>query len=202
MGEKSSGFPQPPEQKALQHDFMQSTDHLRLPLFVPSCLPLLHQASNKTATPNISSTSLHDYGDATLKMVLLTMTPVVLEALDILQSVGKSEDEPVAPSESNPAKCQDDEEELENQADGQNEGTTDTNAKGPDTRNVAGGKKVEEPSLSNPKLGNPISHGQIIDIWNQLKLRTSTPKRLDTLLQGSSVYIAPPKPMAEPVSPE
>jgi len=46
----------------------------------------------------------------------------------------------------------------------------------------------QEPSLSNPTIGNPISHGQIIDLWRELKTRVR-------------VYIPPPKTKPEPVSP-
>jgi len=59
----------------------------------------------------------------------------------------------------------------------------------------------QEPPLSNPTIGNPISHGQVIDLWRELKSRGSNPKTLDTLLRGARVYIPPPKPKPEPVSP-
>lgn len=72
-----------------------------------------------------------------------------------------------------------------------------------------------EPSLSDPELGKPISHGQLIDIAEFLKARLNTPDdtndqpvneeqrpsfRLNDLLRGSRVYIPPPKPKPEPVS--
>ncbi|KAK8183369.1 endoplasmic reticulum-based factor for assembly of V-ATPase-domain-containing protein [Phyllosticta capitalensis] len=70
-----------------------------------------------------------------------------------------------------------------------------------------------EPSLSDPELGKPISHGQLIDIAEFLKARLNTPDdthdqpvneeqrpsfRLNDLLRGSRVYIPPPKPKPEP----
>jgi hypothetical protein len=57
-----------------------------------------------------------------------------------------------------------------------------------------------EPSLSNPKLGNPISHGQVIDLWKELKARSPRPRTLDSLLRGTQVYIPPREPKPEPVS--
>lgn len=66
-----------------------------------------------------------------------------------------------------------------------------------------------EPSLKQPALGNPITHGQIIAISKTLKeIRTdetdenvenTVPYHLDDLLRGCKVYIEPPKPKAEPV---
>ncbi|KAK7512978.1 endoplasmic reticulum-based factor for assembly of V-ATPase-domain-containing protein [Phyllosticta citriasiana] len=71
-----------------------------------------------------------------------------------------------------------------------------------------------EPSLSEPELGKPISHGQLIDISDFLKARSNTPDdgndqpvdenqnqsqfHLNDLLRGSRVYIPPPKPKPEP----
>jgi hypothetical protein len=57
-----------------------------------------------------------------------------------------------------------------------------------------------EPSLVNPCLGNPISHGQVIDLSMQLREGGFEPYRLEDLLRGSNVYIAPPPPKSEPVS--
>ena len=66
-----------------------------------------------------------------------------------------------------------------------------------------------EPSLKQPAIGNPITHGQIISISKTLKeIKTHTtnggeddkvPYHLDDLLRGSRVYVEPPKPKAEPV---
>ncbi|KAF5567977.1 vacuolar er assembly vma12 [Fusarium napiforme] len=60
---------------------------------------------------------------------------------------------------------------------------------------------TQEPTLDDPKLGNPISHGQIVDLWKQLKAQGNSNFTLEQLLRGASVYIPPPLPKPEP-SPE
>ncbi|KAF5666903.1 vacuolar er assembly vma12 [Fusarium circinatum] len=60
---------------------------------------------------------------------------------------------------------------------------------------------TREPTLDDPKLGNPISNGQIVDLWKQLKAQGSSNFSLEQLLRGASVYIPPPPPKPEP-SPE
>ena len=61
---------------------------------------------------------------------------------------------------------------------------------------VNGPGSLEEPSLLNPKLGNPISHGQVIDLSRKLKAQNLSPSNLDTLLRGARIYVPtrPPKP--------
>lgn len=60
-----------------------------------------------------------------------------------------------------------------------------------------------EPSLSDPAIGKPISHIQLIAISKVLrehnKQESSVPCHLDELLRGSRIYHGPPKPKAEPV---
>ncbi|KAG4282453.1 hypothetical protein FPRO06_09126 [Fusarium proliferatum] len=60
---------------------------------------------------------------------------------------------------------------------------------------------TKEPTSDGPKLGNPISHGQIVDLWKQLKAQGNSNFTLEQLLRGASVYIPPPPPKPEP-SPE
>ena len=60
--------------------------------------------------------------------------------------------------------------------------------------------ELAEPSLSDPRVGKPISHGQILDLSKELKSRGMSPRDLDALLRGSRVYNSPPKPKVEPVS--
>lgn len=56
-----------------------------------------------------------------------------------------------------------------------------------------------EPHLDSPAAGNPISHGQIVDVWKDLKQLGAQQYSLENLLKGSSVYIPPPTPKPEPV---
>lgn len=56
-----------------------------------------------------------------------------------------------------------------------------------------------EPNLENPSVGDPISHDQIIDLWRNLRCHGRWDFRLESLLRGAKVYVAPPPPKAEPV---
>ncbi|KAI0845925.1 endoplasmic reticulum-based factor for assembly of V-ATPase-domain-containing protein [Daldinia vernicosa] len=56
----------------------------------------------------------------------------------------------------------------------------------------------DEPLLKDPSVGNPISHGQIIDIWKRLKDENDNTTRLEQLLRGATVYAPPPPPKPEP----
>ncbi len=99
-------------------------------------------------------------------MVYLTMTPAILQALDILSAHGQAQI-------------------------------------------VAG--NASEPSLDQPVEGNPISHGQLIEISKKLKRIKEEAEdheaqdekvfcHLDDLLRGSRIYVEPLKPKVEPVS--
>jgi len=64
----------------------------------------------------------------------------------------------------------------------------------------------DEPSLDSPAIGEPISHGQIIEVHRALNSIHSDiespidkPYHLDDLLRGAQIYVAPPKPIAQPV---
>jgi hypothetical protein len=56
-----------------------------------------------------------------------------------------------------------------------------------------------EPSLANPAVGNPISHGQIVDLWKRLQGDSEPAPSLEMLLRGSRVYVPPPPPKPEKV---
>lgn len=56
-----------------------------------------------------------------------------------------------------------------------------------------------DPSLAEPALGQPISHGQIVDLWAKLRPLRNEAHSLEKLLQGSRVYRVPPPPKPEPV---
>lgn len=138
-------------------------------------------------------------------MVYLTMTSTIVEALEKIQSLERSAD---------------DKSRLQIQKDGararfEGESALEKsltieertgNAQSIEGRSVAvdaaadTNEQSKEPSLSNPKLGNPISHGQVIDLLSQVKAKGLSPRSLDVLLRGARVYVAPPPPKPEPVS--
>ena len=73
--------------------------------------------------------------------------------------------------------------------------------------------EASEPSLDDPTIGSPISHGQIIvlskllrhadrDLPNDDSDSSQVPPsyHLDDLIRGAKIYKEPPKPKAEPVS--
>ena len=70
-------------------------------------------------------------------------------------------------------------------------------------------KEDADPSMHAPKIGNPISHEQVLQLAKTLsglksrienELRQEIPPHsLNELLRGSRVYVEPPKPKAEPV---
>ncbi|KAH8175071.1 endoplasmic reticulum-based factor for assembly of v-ATPase domain-containing protein [Sarocladium implicatum] len=55
-----------------------------------------------------------------------------------------------------------------------------------------------EPSLAQPEVGKPISHGQLVDLWKQLRETSDPAPSLETLLRGAKVYVPPPPPKPEP----
>lgn len=68
--------------------------------------------------------------------------------------------------------------------------------------------EAPEPSLDNPSIGDPISHGQIIALSKLLRHVNDEPEEppqpmasyhLDDLLRGTRIYHEPPKRKAEPV---
>lgn len=90
-------------------------------------------------------------------MVLLNMTPTIVEAIRRRNEIATSVDRPVV---------------------------------------------NDEPTLEDPAAGKPISHGQVVDLWKDLRGQEhESPKySLEYLLRGSTVYIPPPPPKPEPVS--
>jgi hypothetical protein len=135
-------------------------------------------------------------------MVLLTMTAPIVEALEKLQRLGG-----VPEAET----CSKQTDETSKKATEKSESDTDD----PDTaadlprptiienrQNIGRGKeeRFKEPSLCNPRPGNPISHGQIIDIAKNMRTLGAQSHILESLLKGSQVYIAPLPLKPEPVS--
>jgi hypothetical protein len=148
-----------------------------------------------------------------LKMVYLTMTSTIVEALEKIQSLQRSADEndELRNEKIVESLLREDNEEaaLETQL-GEQEKTCATGFLGDESlkeetaksskKSTADGLgRVEEPSLSSPKRGNPISHGQAIELSRKLKAQNLSPRSLDVLLRGARVYVAPPPPKPEPV---
>ncbi|KAK1625078.1 endoplasmic reticulum-based factor for assembly of V-ATPase-domain-containing protein [Colletotrichum phormii] len=58
--------------------------------------------------------------------------------------------------------------------------------------------KTGEPTARDAKIGGPITHGQILDLWKNLKTEGIEGFSLEGLLRGARVYIPPPPPKPEP----
>lgn len=141
-------------------------------------------------------------------MVYLTMTSTIVEALEKVQGLERAVDE------KGKSHVKEDGTKASSEKGGQ-ERTSTTEDKTGDAEGTPndGEKQVasieasrgmdeesKEPSLLNPRLGNQISHGQVIDLSRQLKAKDLSPRNLDMLLRGSKVYVPPPPPKPEPVS--
>jgi hypothetical protein len=161
------------------------------------CRPKLRNAEATLAgmlqmlRPNFEQLYSCDNNRQHEEMVLLTMTPSIVEALAKLQNLEGATNEEEDPPENNTQA-----EENNGQAHQGNEKSTNNNR----DQSVKAEKPSAEPPLSHPKVGDPISHGQVIDISRDLKARRIQSSSLETLLKGSKVYIPPPPPKAEPVS--
>ncbi|OBT52910.1 hypothetical protein VE04_06382 [Pseudogymnoascus sp. 24MN13] len=130
-------------------------------------------------------------------MVLLTMTPVIVEGLRNLEtstittgavaSQGIHEDAALAPGSNETGA-------IENEIQDSRKGEKMQRARIPEPGNTSLNNPSSEPSLQDPKPGNPISHLQIVALSRQLKSINAIPCHLDALLRGSHVYIPPPSP--------
>ncbi|ESZ91495.1 hypothetical protein SBOR_8124 [Sclerotinia borealis F-4128] len=152
------------------------------------------------------------------------MTPTIVEALRTLHEIETHSHQEQLPSE-HPIETRkeveentlqsstDNETQLSREDDGRNaELTADSNqTELPVRQNVPtaisdgvkllGNAKVsQEPQLADPNIGNPISHGQIIDLWRDLNKHDSSSLTLELLLRGSRVYVPTPILKAEPTS--
>jgi hypothetical protein len=106
------------------------------------------------------------------KMVVLTMTPSILEGLQLLNGA------------------------VDRERDTGGGGLPHSGAEG----GPPGGQLGPEPSLKHAAVGNPVSHGQIVDLWKSLRTVGHQEYTLERLLKGSEVYVPPPVPKPEPVS--
>lgn len=130
-------------------------------------------------------------------MVLLTMTPVIVEGLRSIEespiitgtvvSHGTDEDTALAPDCNAPGT-------VENEIQDSRKGNEIETANTLQNDITSQQNLSTEPSLRDPKPGNPISHVQIVALSQQLKSINATPCHLNALLRGSHVYIPPPPP--------
>jgi hypothetical protein len=58
----------------------------------------------------------------------------------------------------------------------------------------------DEPTLDEAAVGNPISHGQIVDLWKKLREAGAREYTLENLLRGARIYVPAPPPKPKPVS--
>ncbi|KAI0425467.1 endoplasmic reticulum-based factor for assembly of V-ATPase-domain-containing protein [Xylaria sp. FL1042] len=58
--------------------------------------------------------------------------------------------------------------------------------------------ELAEPCMKDPAVGNPISHGQILNTLRRLKASGHVGFRLEQMLRGSALYVPPPPPKPEP----
>ncbi|KAI3318996.1 endoplasmic reticulum-based factor for assembly of V-ATPase-domain-containing protein [Xylariaceae sp. AK1471] len=58
--------------------------------------------------------------------------------------------------------------------------------------------ELKEPCLKDLAVGNPISHGQIIDTWTILKAKGHAEFKLEKMLRGATIYVPPPPPKPKP----
>ncbi|KAH7369556.1 endoplasmic reticulum-based factor for assembly of V-ATPase-domain-containing protein [Rhexocercosporidium sp. MPI-PUGE-AT-0058] len=145
-------------------------------------------------------------------MVLLTMTVTMVEALEKVRGLDRAiegseernrprDDDNSTRGNNNKRKSEDQTKAYTgNGAEGniRNNYVLPGNNTGPgETRND---NAASEPTLSNPRIGNSISHGQVVAISQKMKAQKLQPCRLEDLLKGARVYVPPPPPKPEPTS--
>jgi len=144
-----------------------------------------------------------------LKMVLLTMTAAIVEALGKIQGRGPATERNIQHGDDNalPERSDDNEGRKDQQQE-----NADYDGGKPEKNKSAGpgntaeakerpeGSAASEATLSNPRIGSPISHGQVVELSQNMKARMLQPCRLEDLLKGARLYIPPPPPKPEPTS--
>jgi hypothetical protein len=109
-------------------------------------------------------------------MVLLTVTPSIADALKQVNEQHKPDGE--------------------HKPDTQYEADEPSNDADQDQSNDAAASSSTEPAV-----GNPISHSDLLSLYKKLNASESEPKySLEQLLRGSQVYVPPSPPKPEPVS--
>ncbi|KHJ32204.1 putative vacuolar h+-atpase assembly protein [Erysiphe necator] len=131
-------------------------------------------------------------------MVLLTITPLIIEAIKISSEIRKNKD---YIHKSQNAIC------VTNSTD-QPSFINDGEKQSCDHEAymIVGEQEslhiIHQPCLtihefSEPKVGDPISHKQLIDLSKLMKSQNHESYRLELLLQGSKIYVPPPSPKPE-----
>ena len=144
-------------------------------------------------------------------MVLLTMTATIVEALEKIQGCRSTTERNIQPGDDNalPERSDDNEgredqrqenAEYDSGESGESEKKKSADTpKSADSKERTKGNTISEPTLSNPRIGSPISHGQVVDLSQAMKAQMLRPCRLEDLLKGARLYIPPPPPKPEPV---
>jgi hypothetical protein len=152
-------------------------------------------ASDKLSGCYLNSfiTTCYNNGIDNDKMVFLSITPPIVQALEKLRSFQETTTLEICDARDKDEKTS------------HVPQSTKSNAKGPEdvgftTGTIAQTVDTGEPDLSNARIGNPISHHQIIEIARRMRTRGLQPHTLEMLLKGAKVYIAPPTVKPEPVT--
>lgn len=141
-------------------------------------------------------------------MVLLTMTASMIEALEKLRGLGRVDEKEELYHDDTTTEgiINNDEKRADQRTENATMELVEKESKPSIPGNISAelGKRMEgtkstEPNLLNPRIGNPISHGQVIDLSKDMKARGLHPYRLEDLLKAARVYVAPPPPKPEPV---
>lgn len=130
-------------------------------------------------------------------MVYLTMTAAIVQGIEQVQALESGD---CANNESSQNSIRTDKEQQKAESSTPVEKNTDASNRTREKSGIEVIPKLEEPLLQHPKIGNPISHGQIISLAKELKSRGISPNSLELLLRGARVYVAPPPVKPEPVN--
>ncbi|KAF4634503.1 hypothetical protein G7Y89_g3603 [Cudoniella acicularis] len=150
-------------------------------------------------------------------MVLLTMTASIVEALEKIQSLKPVSTSTIPPTNSSrlerknnpgakhghPIVNQQTLADERRGTEGQEKESSVTfvpSSASSKPENLEKDNRRKDPVLEHPKIGNPISHSQVLDIVQQLKTLALSPSSLEDLLLGVRVYVPPPPPKSEPTS--
>ncbi|KAK0114763.1 hypothetical protein ONS95_014247 [Cadophora gregata] len=142
-------------------------------------------------------------------MVLLTMTAAMVGALEKIQGGGRAAEQndslrndnvlTAGNDGSNGRNSEQTQQHTENRP-GEAERKSAASENSSCSKENPESNALGEPTLSNPRIGNPISHGQIVDLSQNMKAQKLRPYLLEELLKGARMYNPPPPPKPEPTS--